>query len=112
MVQGYAYLLTHPGIPCVFWRDIYDSGSSYEDQINKLIEIRKQYRIHSQSKLYIAVAEQGNVYAAYIQGDEGEVAMKIGPGSWQPSGSKWDPGKDLITSGTDYAVWGEKGKFW
>ncbi len=112
VVQGYAYLLTHPGIPCVFWRDIYDSGSSYEDQINKLIEIRKQYRIHSQSKLYIAVAEQGNVYAAYIQGDEGEVAMKIGPGSWQPSGSKWQPGRHLLTSGHDYAVWGERGKFW
>ena len=52
------------------------------------------------------------VYAAYIQGDRGEVAMKIGPGSWQPSGSKWQPGIDLIISGQDYAVWGERGKFW
>ena len=112
MIQGYAYLLTHPGIPCVFWKDIYDSGSFYENQIRQLIEIRKQYRIHSDSKLYIAAAQQGLVYAAYIQGDRGEVAMKIGPGSWQPSGSKWQPGMDLITSGADYAVWGERGKFW
>ena len=112
MIQGYAYLLTHPGIPCVFWRDIYDSGSFSENQIRQLIEIRKQYRIHSESKLYIATAQQGLVYAAYIQGDRGEVAMKIGPGSWQPSGSKWQPGMDLITSGQDYAVWGERGKFW
>ena len=112
MIQGYAYLLTHPGIPCVFWKDIYDSNQFYEDQINQLIEIRKQYRLHSKSKLYIATAQQGLVYAAYIQGDRGEVAMKIGPGSWQPSGSKWQPGRDLITSGNDYAVWGERGKFW
>ncbi len=112
MIQGYAYLLTHPGIPCVFWRDIYDSGSFYENQIRQLIEIRKQYRIHSESKLFIATAQQGLVYAAYIQGDRGEVAMKIGPGSWQPSGSKWLPEMDLITSGQDYAVWGERGKFW
>ncbi len=101
MIQGYAYLLTHPGIPCVFWGDIYDSGSFYENQIRKLIEIRKKYGIHSLSKLYIATAQQGLVYAAYIQVDRGEIAMKIGPGSWQPEGSKWQPGSDLITSGHD-----------
>ena len=112
MIQGYVYILTHPGIPCVFWGDIYDSGIYHEKQIRELIEIRKKYKIHSKSKLYIATAQEGLVYAAYIQGDEGEVAMKIGPGSWQPSGSKWQPGRDLITSGHDYAVWGERGKFW
>lgn len=112
MIQGYAYLLTHPGIPCVFWKNIYDSGSFYENQIKQLIEIRKQYQIHSESKLYIAAAQQGLVYAAYIQGERGEVAMKIGPGSWQPSGSKWQPESDLIISGHDYAVWGQRGKFW
>lgn len=107
MVQGYAYLLTHPGIPCIYWKDIYDSGPS-EQQIRRLIEIRQQFGIHSKSKLYIATAQQGLVYAAYIQGDQGEIAMKIGPGAWQPSGSKWQPGRDLLTSGNDYAVWGEK----
>ncbi len=112
MIQGYAYLLTHPGIPCVYWKDIYDSGNSSENQINQLIEIRKQYRIHSESKLYIATAQEGLVYAAYIQGDRGEVAMKIGPGAWQPSGNKWQPARDLIMSGEDYAIWGERGKFW
>lgn len=111
MVQGYAYLLTHPGIPCIYWKDIYDSGS-YESQIRRLIEIRKQYGIHSKSKLYIAAAQEGLVYAAYIKGDNGEIAMKIGPGAWQPSGSKWQPGSDLLTSGNDYAVWGDRGWFW
>lgn len=112
MVQGYAFILTHPGIPCVFWGDIYDSGIYYENDIRKLIEIRQQYRIHSQSKLYIDTAQQGLVYAAYIQGDQGEVAMKIGPGSWQPSGNKWQPANDLLISGHDFAVWGDRGHFW
>lgn len=112
VIQGYAYLLTNPGIPCVYWKDIYDAGSVSENQINQLIEIRKRYRIHSQSKLYIDTAQEGLVYAAYIQGDEGEVAMKIGPGAWQPSGSKWQSETNLLTSGHDYAVWGERGKFW
>ena len=108
MVQGYAYLLTHPGVPCVFWGDIYDSGPYYEKQIERLIEIRKEFGIHSKSKLYIATAQEGLVYAAYIQGDKGEIAMKIGPGAWRPSGSKWQPIEScLLTSGNDYAVWGK-----
>lgn len=113
MLQGYAYLLTHPGIPCVFWRDIYDSTKYFEDSINDLIRIRKRYGIHSESKLFIATAEYGNVYSAYIQGDKGELAMKIGPGPWQPWGSKWnDPLRQLLRSGVDFAVWGDRGRFW
>jgi alpha-amylase len=113
MLQGYAYLLTHPGIPSVFWRDIYDSNKYFEDSINDLIRIRQEYRIHSQSKLFIATAEYGNVYGAYIQGDEGELAIKIGPGSWQPWGNKWnEPMRQLLRSGEDFAVWGDRGRFW
>jgi alpha-amylase len=113
MLQGYVYLLTHPGIPSVFWRDIYDSNSYFEDSINDLIKIRKEYGIHSESKLYIAAAEYGNVYSAYIQGNKGELAMKIGPGSWQPWGSKWNnPIQKLLRSGGDFAVWGDRGRFW
>ena len=109
MLQGYAYILTHPGIPCVFWGDIFDSGQFYEDRIRELIGIRKKYGIHSNSKLYIDTAQQGLVYAAYIKGNKGEIAMKIGPGDWQPSGSKWQPiGDLLLASGNDYAVWGTK----
>jgi alpha-amylase len=112
MIQGYAVILTHPGTPCVFWIDIYDSGVSYENKIEELIKIRKEYKIHSESKVWIDKAERGQRYAAYIQGDRGEIAVKIGPGSWAPSGDKWDPVGDLLTSGNDYAVWGEHGKLW
>lgn len=112
MLQGYAYLLTHPGLPCVFWRDIYDTDDFYRESINDLIRIRKAYGIHSKSKLFITTAEYGNAYGAYIQGDKGELAMKIGPGPWQPYGDKWNPASQLLRSGADYAVWGDRGRFW
>ena len=110
MIQGYAVILTHPGSPCIFWPDIYDSGSRREKQIRDLIQIRKQYCIHSESKIFIDTAQKDNVYSAYIQGDRGEVAVKIGPGPWNPVGEKWDPQGDLLMSGNDFAVWGEHGK--
>jgi alpha-amylase len=107
MLQGYAFILTHPGTPCVFWKDIFDNPRG--NQIKTMVTIRKKYGIHSESKVFIAKADEGLVYAAYIQGDKGEIAVKIGPGSWQPSGSKWNPTSSLLTSGQDYAIWGDKG---
>ena len=99
-----------PGTPCIFWPDIFDSGGVYEMKIRELIQLRKSYGIHSESRIWIARARQNDVYAAYIQGNKGEIAVKIGPGSWSPSGDKWDPVGDLLVSGDDYAVWGEHGK--
>jgi len=111
MLQGYAYLLTHPGIPCVFWKDIYDSNQYYEQAINQLIRLRQLYGIHSESKLFIDKAQQGAGYAAYIQGTKGELAVKIGPEAWQPSGQKWNSSQHLLISGESFAVWGDRGWF-
>lgn len=36
-LQGYAYILTHPGIPTVFYDHFYDWGDSMHDQIVKLV---------------------------------------------------------------------------
>jgi len=98
VMQGYAYILTHPGIPCVFWDHFYDWG--LKNEIADIIDIRKRNGLHSTSVVEIKAA-QGNLYAAEI---DGVVAMKIGPGNWSPSGSGWN----LAASGNDYAIW-EKG---
>jgi hypothetical protein len=29
VMQGYVYILTHPGIPCVFWRHFFDQGEGH-----------------------------------------------------------------------------------
>lgn len=36
-MQGYAYILTHPGIPAIFYDHFYDWGDSIHDQIVKLV---------------------------------------------------------------------------
>ncbi|MFN7927684.1 MAG: alpha-amylase C-terminal beta-sheet domain-containing protein [Blastocatellia bacterium] len=96
IMQGYVYLLTHPGIPCVFWRHFFDQGEAQKTQLKKLIALRKQAGLTSRSSVFIEPNTEGK-YAAII--DE-KVAMKIGPASWSP-GNGWQ----LVLDGPDYAVW-------
>ena len=91
---GYAYILTHPGIPCVYWVHYYDWG--LHEKIKTLINIRKSQGITSTSRVSIQIADSSQ-YAAIIAE---KVAVKIGNANWSP-GSDWQ----LATSGKDYAVW-------
>ncbi|KAL2349294.1 hypothetical protein Fmac_003294 [Flemingia macrophylla] len=95
-MQGYAYILTHPGTPSVFYDHIF---SHYKSEIETLISIRKRNKIHCRSTVQISKAEK-DVYAAII--DE-KVAMKIGPGDFEPpSGSQnWL----LAIEGKHYKIW-------
>ncbi|WP_224245358.1 alpha-amylase C-terminal beta-sheet domain-containing protein [Hyalangium gracile] len=100
VLQGYAYILTHPGIPTVYWVHYFDWGTATRDAIKRLMDIRKAQGITSTSTVSIQVAD-GSKYAAIITGSTGKkVAVKIGYGAWAPSGT-WT----LATSGTNYAVW-------
>jgi len=96
VMQGYAYILTHPGIPCVFWEHVYD-WKLYAP-IQKLISIRKAAKINSGSKVVIEKAEQG-LYAAVI---DGRIAVKLGWVDWNPGA-----GFKMLASGDNYAVWGK-----
>ncbi|KFK41403.1 hypothetical protein AALP_AA2G126100 [Arabis alpina] len=95
-MQGYAYILTHPGTPAVFFDHIY---SDYRSQIASLISLRNRQKLHCRSEVKIEKVER-DVYAAII--DE-KVAMKIGPGHYEPpNGSKnWS----IAVEGNDYKVW-------
>jgi len=100
VVQTYAYLLTHPGVPCIYWPHLFDWGETVKGEISSLISIRKAAGIHSQSNIAIETAQNG-LYAAIINGSNYDVAMKMGPNDWSPSGANWT----LVTSGNNYAVW-------
>ncbi|KAL4639360.1 hypothetical protein ACB092_03G211600 [Castanea dentata] len=95
-MQGYAYILTHPGTPTVFYDHIF---SHYRPEIEALISIRNRNKIHCRSIVEITKAER-DVYAAIV--DE-KVAVKIGPGHYEPpSGQqKWSSAYE----GKDYKVW-------
>jgi len=98
VMQGYAYILTHPGIPTLFYPHVYDWN--LRAPILALVQARRAAGITSTSAVAIQHAVTG-LYAAIITGTMHRLAMKIGPNSWQPSGNGWQ----LMTSGSNYAVW-------
>lgn len=94
VMQGYAYILTHPGIPSVYYPHVYQWQQ--RDAIKALIQLRKEEGLTSTSAVAIQRAENG-LYAAIV---DHKVAIKIGPTDWSP-GTGWT----LRTSGNQYAVW-------
>ena len=72
MLQCNAYILSMPGVPCVFW----PHWVKYKNEIQKMIIARKSAGIHSES----AVSEQsGNGwYEATVTGKYGNVVLYIG----------------------------------
>ncbi|TVU05562.1 hypothetical protein EJB05_48728, partial [Eragrostis curvula] len=100
VMQGYAYILTHPGVPCIFYDHMFDWNLKQE--ISRLTAIRDRNGIHAGSKLRILVAD-ADMYLAVV--DE-KVMVKIGTrydvGSLVPS--DFQP----AAHGKDYCVW-EKG---
>ncbi len=97
VMEGYAYILSHPGIPTVFYPHIYNWN--LKTPIAALMKARKDAGVTSTSAVAIQQATQG-LYAAIVSGNTRQLAMKIGPNSWSP-GTGWT----LQTSGTNYAVW-------
>ncbi|KAK9829872.1 hypothetical protein WJX72_008358 [[Myrmecia] bisecta] len=100
--EGYAYILTHPGTPCVFWDHLMADGLG--QAIKTLMKIRRKHSIHCRSKVVInkAVAD---VYAATI---DNRICVKVGYGNWSPHQENLDIGQkewQLATSGPQFAVW-------
>lgn len=94
-MQGYAYILTHPGTPTVFYDHIF---SEYNPEIANLISLRNRNKLHCRSTVRIEKAER-DVYAAII---DDKVAMKIGPGHYEPpNGQNWSSAAE----GNSYKVW-------
>lgn len=73
ILQANAYILMMPGVPCVF----YPHWSSYKDEINALIAVRKQVGIHSESEV-TDESGQGAKYEATIKGHRGTAILRLG----------------------------------
>lgn len=73
VLQAYAYILSMPGVPCVFWPHWY----KYKDEINKFIKIRKLAGIHSESAVSDESYSQYN-YSGTIQGKKHKVILRLG----------------------------------
>jgi alpha-amylase len=100
VAMAYAYTLTHPGLPCVFWSHFFDWGAATRARISRLMHLRREAGIHARSGVAIREARSG-LYAAIV-GDE--IAVKLGRHDWWP-GSGWR----LVVDGERFAVWRRNG---
>jgi alpha-amylase len=97
VLAAYAFILSSPGIPCVWmnhWND-----TNYKTKINELIEARKLAGLHSESNVTVNESAK-DLYVATATGLNGSLIVKIGTGSYDAPTDY-----ELQTSGTDYAVW-------
>eukprot|EP00775_Hariotina_reticulata_P007314 gene7314-7526_t len=99
---GYAYIMTHPGMPCVFWDHYFDWGSELRNTIRTLANIRRRNGIISDSPIKILAAES-DLYVAEVAGS---VTLKLGArydmGCLVP---KESDGWKVATWGKDFCVW-------
>lgn len=81
--EGYAYIMTHPGTPCIFYDHLYSEGG-LRQCILDLLAVRKKHGIDCRAKVTVRKAA-GDVYAATINDS---IAIKIGRGDWSPNMAK------------------------
>ncbi len=95
MRRCHAYLLSMPGVPCVFW----PHWVQYKSDIQKLITARRKAGIHSESSVQ---EEAGNgYYRATIQGKYGSVKLMLGSAANDAAPA----GYTQAVKGSDYAVY-------
>lgn len=105
--QGYAYILTHPGVPCVYWKHYFDWGLRLRQRIGALINVRKVSGVHAGSPLYVQQnAKARGVYAARVEGRHGDLYVRIGGSDddWQPSFSGYSDYREYAL-GDGWKVW-------
>lgn len=73
ILQAYAYILSMPGVPCVFW----PHWTSYQDEINQMIKVRKEAGIHSESEV-LEETSGSYAYSGTIQGHNKKVIVRLG----------------------------------
>jgi alpha-amylase len=96
ILQANAYLLSMPGIPCVF----YPHWIRYKDDIKPMINARRACGIHSESRVTDEIVSYDK-YEATIHGKNGTLILKIGSGS---SYNTTPSGYTKVASGSNYAI--------
>ncbi|RZC45653.1 hypothetical protein C5167_038610 [Papaver somniferum] len=102
VIQGYAYILTHPGIPSIFYDHFYEWG--IKEEITKLSAVRSRNGIKPSSSVRI-IAADSDLYLAEIGK---KIITKIGPR--MNLGSLVPPNFKVVASGKDYAVFEKTNK--
>jgi alpha-amylase len=105
--QAYAYVLTHPGVPCVYWKHYFDWSPDLQFKIRALINARKVAGVTSGSAMFPQRnALDRGVYAATVVGSKGLLYVRVGgsDGDWQPSSSNQSDYRQYAY-GAGWKVW-------
>ncbi|HNX60494.1 MAG TPA: hypothetical protein PKK43_15435, partial [Spirochaetota bacterium] len=101
--KAYAYILTMPGTPCVYWPDMFDWG--HEKEISALIALRKKAGIISSSGWNDLTGEHTG-FAGIVLDEEGKDALAVSIGSdYEGPGKGWTTGYE---NPGEYTVWIKK----
>ena len=114
---AYAYILTHPGMPCVASQHYFaEDGWQYrgaetvpgttktmKEHIDYLIQLRQDLGIEYDDTVEVLASSKTN-YVAKIAGTSGEIIVKIGGDAYTPTGTGYT-GNYPIYSGTNFAIW-------
>mmetsp|Transcript_22935 Transcript_22935/g.64442 ORF Transcript_22935/g.64442 Transcript_22935/m.64442 type:complete len:277 (+) Transcript_22935:3-833(+) len=100
VLVGYAYILTHPGIPSLFWDHVFDWGEHHRNQIAELLKARRESGIPVDAPVKIMCAEN-DFYLAEI-GSPPTLRVALGPRhAGDADGNYWRRGP----AGNNYCVW-------
>ena len=97
IVAANAFMLCSPGTPCVFMKHWLEKKAD----IKKLIAIRKSVGITNQSTVTV-LSTSKSMYVAKVKGANGELVIKIGRGSYTPSGYT---SADRVAYSGAYTIW-------
>lgn len=74
--QAYAFILSSPGVPCVFYPHWKKSTSTTKAHIEAMIRTRRACGIHSESDVEVTVKDK--YYESHSVGHHGELITRIG----------------------------------
>ena len=96
LLQANAYILSMPGVPCVFYPHWY----IHKEAIKAMISARKAAGVHSESAVSDEVV--GNGYRAHVKGSRGTLILELGDAVDQ-MGSYY--GYSEVAAGAGYKMW-------
>lgn len=97
---AYAFLLSSPGIPCVFWPHWVGED---RDAINHMIAVRRAVGLHSQSDVTVTV--HSTYYESHAIGHKGKLITRIG----SAAPTTVPQGYQLVANGTNWQMFVDDG---
>ena len=98
VLQANAFLLSMPGVPCVFYPHYY----KYKSEIQAMVRARRTAGVHNMSAVSVSEVS-GSKLIATVTGSKGKLMLKLGSDLSTPSGYK------VIAQGSGYAMFVESG---